>query len=117
MDSEWALKREERYQRWLSAPGVVFSSREAEKSYRERVSRVIAAYRVTEPDRVPVVLPTGSTPAYLAGSDLFSVMYDYSKLIDAWLTNTPRDQKMTDDHQMGSPAESVDWPKKSLDYR
>jgi hypothetical protein len=84
MENNWSIKREERYQRWLSAPGVVFSSREAEKSYRERVSRVVAAYRVTEPDRVPLIMPTGSTPAYLAGSDLFSVMYDYSKLIDAW---------------------------------
>ena len=39
---------------------------------------------MTEPDRVPVVLPAGFTPAYLAGSDLFSVMYDYPKLIEAW---------------------------------
>ena len=44
MDNTWALKREERYQRWLSAPGIIFSSREAERSYRERVSRLVAAY-------------------------------------------------------------------------
>jgi hypothetical protein len=84
MDNTWAVKREERYQRWLSAPGVTFVSPEAEKKYRERVSRLISVYRVTEPDRVPVVLSGGSAPAYLAGSDLYSVMYDYPKLIEAW---------------------------------
>jgi len=84
MDNAWSLKREERYQKWLSAPGIVFASREAEKSYRERVSRIIAAYKVTEPDRVPVILPSGPIPAYFAGSDLFSVMYDYPKLVEVW---------------------------------
>jgi uroporphyrinogen-III decarboxylase len=79
-----AERREDRQQRWLSAPGVKFSSPQAEKNYKQRVQRLIAVYNVTEPDRVPVSLPVGATPAYLAGNDLFTVMYDYKKLVDAW---------------------------------
>lgn len=30
-------------------------------------------------------MPAGFSPAYLAGEDLFSVMYDYPKLVEAWL--------------------------------
>jgi hypothetical protein len=32
-------KREKRFKRWLSPPGVTFSSSEAEKTYQERVTR------------------------------------------------------------------------------
>ncbi len=76
-------KREQRYQWWLS-PDVKFSSREAEKSYKERTLRFINAYRVEKPDRVPVSLPLGNWPAYLAGTDLHTVCYDYDKLLQAW---------------------------------
>jgi hypothetical protein len=76
-------KREQRYQWWLS-PGIKFSSPQAEKNYRERALRFINAYRVEKPDRVPVSLPVGSWPAYLAGTDMHTVMYDYDKARQAW---------------------------------
>jgi uroporphyrinogen-III decarboxylase len=76
-------KREQRYQWWLS-PDVKFSSPEAGEKYRERAQRFIDAYRVEKPDRVPVSLPVGNWPAYLAGTDLHTVMYDYDKLQKAW---------------------------------
>jgi len=76
-------KREQRYAWWLSAD-IRFSSPEARKSYRERAQRFIDAYRVEQPDRVPVSLPLGNWPAYLAGTDLHTVMYDYDKLRQAW---------------------------------
>jgi uroporphyrinogen-III decarboxylase len=76
-------KREQRYEWWLSAD-IRFSSPEARKSYRERAQRFIDAYRVEQPDRVPVSLPLGNWPAYLAGTDLHTVMYDYDKLRQAW---------------------------------
>ncbi len=76
-------KREARYNWWLSAE-INFSSLEAEKNYRQRVQRLISVYRVQEPDRVPVSLPAGNMPAYLAGMDLHTVMYDYAKLKEAW---------------------------------
>jgi hypothetical protein len=90
MDTEkkWAdltpvEKREQRYQWWLSAD-IKFSSPEAEKKYKERAQRFIAAYRVEKPDRVPVSLPLGNWPAYIAGTDLYTVMHDFDKLKQAW---------------------------------
>lgn len=78
-------KREERFERWLSPPGVTFPAPEVEKGYRERVTRLIKAVRLEEPDRVPVILPAGVSPAYFAGSTLKRVMYDYEELRRAWL--------------------------------
>ena len=38
-----------------------------------------------KPDRVPVNLPVGGYPAYYAGYDFKTVMYDYVKCREAWL--------------------------------
>ena len=77
-------KREERFKKWLAAPGVKFNSPEAEKLYKERVSRFIKAIKLEEADRVPCMLPVGYFQAYYAGYDLKTVMYDYEKQRDAW---------------------------------
>ena len=77
-------KREERLKKWLAAPGVKFNGPEAEKLYRERVTRFIKAVKLEEGDRVPCMLPVGYFPAYYAGYDLKTVMYDYEKQRDAW---------------------------------
>jgi hypothetical protein len=78
-------KREERYKKWLAAPGVKFKNKEAEKLYKERVTRFIKAIKMEEADRVPCMLPVGYFPAYYAGYDLKTVMYDYEKQRDAWM--------------------------------
>jgi uroporphyrinogen-III decarboxylase len=78
-------KREERFKRWLAAPGIKFKSKEAEKLYQTRVTRFIKTIKLEEPDRVPCNLPVGYFPAYYAGYDLKTVMYDYEKQRDAWL--------------------------------
>ncbi len=80
----WEEKREERFKRWLS-PDVKFASPEAEQLYKERTTRFIKAIKLEEPDRVPVLLPSGFFPAYYAGYNLGTVMYDYDKLKEAWL--------------------------------
>jgi len=77
-------KREERFKRWLSAPGVEFSSPEAEKLYKERATRFTRAFQLGKPDRVPCMLPAGNFAAYYAGSDLRTVMYDYDELKRTW---------------------------------
>ena len=77
-------KREQRYQWWLN-PDVKFSSAESQKKYKERALRFINAYRVEKADRVPVSLPVQNWPAYLAGTDLFTVSYNYDKIKDAWI--------------------------------
>jgi hypothetical protein len=80
----WEEKREERFQRWLS-PNVKFVSAEAEKLYKERVTRFTKTIKLEEPDRVPVMLPVQFLPSVYAGYNLGTVMHDYGKLKDAWL--------------------------------
>src|SRR4030042_2361901 len=77
-------RREDRFTRWLSPPGLKFSSPEAEKGYKARVTRFIKVIKIEEPDRVPVNLPTGFFPAYYAGTTLKAIMYDYDELRRAW---------------------------------
>jgi hypothetical protein len=81
----WQEKREERFKNWLAAPGVKFVSAEAEGLYKKRVTRFIKAIKMEEPDRVPVMLPVGSFPAYHAGSSFYNIMYDYSELKRCWV--------------------------------
>lgn len=78
-------KREIRFKRWLEAPGVKFASPAAEKSYRERATRLTNTLLLKEPDRVPVQLPSGNFPAYYDGGTLHRVMYDYEALRSAWM--------------------------------
>ena len=78
-------KREERFKRWLSPPDANFSSPEAEKGYEERVTRFIKAIKLEEPDRVPVMLPSGFFPAWYGGSNFGTVMYNYDELRRTWL--------------------------------
>jgi uroporphyrinogen-III decarboxylase len=88
-------KREERFKRWLNPPNAKFISPEAERAYRERVTRFIKVIKLEEPDRVPVILPAGFYAAYYAGGNLKKVMYDYDALRSAWL-------KFMDDFEMDS---------------
>ncbi len=80
----WEERREERFKKWLEAPGVKFNSPAVKKAYRERVARFVKVIKLEEPDRVPVILPAGYLPATYAGYSLKEVMYDYQKLADAW---------------------------------
>jgi uroporphyrinogen-III decarboxylase len=77
-------KRAERFERWLSPPGIEFSNSEAAHQYKKRVTRFIKAIKLEEPDRVPVILPAGSFPIYNAGMTLKEVMYDNKKLCQAY---------------------------------
>jgi hypothetical protein len=84
LDSTWKAKQEARFKRWLSLD-VKFNDKEAEALYKARVTRFIKAITLTEPDRVPVMLPVEYYPAYYAGGNLKKVMYDYDELKRAWL--------------------------------
>lgn len=90
VDEDWASltqsqKRQRRYQWWLSsAEGIKFVNKTAEKSYKERVQRMIDVYSVREPDRVPVNVPVGHLPAHYAGIDYHTVMYEPEKAVAAW---------------------------------
>lgn len=78
-------KRQIRFEQWLSPPGIAFDSPQAETAYKTRVMRIIKAIQLEEPDRVPLMTPAGFFPAYYAGGNLKSVMYDYDQLKEAWL--------------------------------
>jgi hypothetical protein len=78
-------KREERLKKWLSPPGVTFRNSQAEKTYKERVTRMMNTLLFKKTDRVPVVLPSGFFPAYYVGGNLKKVMYDYEELNRAWI--------------------------------
>jgi len=89
MDKEWAEltpeeKRQERFKWALETPEVNFSSPEAEKAYKTRRKRLVDAYQMKEPDRVPVQLPVGILPLDWAGITLQSAMYDYDKFRKVW---------------------------------
>jgi hypothetical protein len=81
----WQEKRGVRFQRWLNPKNVKFVSPEAEKRYKERVTRFIKAIKIEEPDRVPCLLPSGYFPAYYAGVTFHTIMYDYGAMKRAWL--------------------------------
>lgn len=80
----WEERREERFERWLS-PDIKFDSPEAEKSYKERVTRFTKAIKLEKPDRVPVMIPVQFLPSIYAGYNLGTVMHDYGKMKEAWL--------------------------------
>lgn len=74
-------KQEALFQRWLSPQGVEFTSPKAEKSYKERVTRIKDAVQLKKvPDRVPVFPVIGFFPAYYCGMTPREIMYDYDKL-------------------------------------
>lgn len=77
-------KREERFKRWLAPPRINFTSPGAEKEYKARLKRLSDAYKMKEPDRVPVSLPVANFPIQYAGSTLKTVMYDYEEMRRAW---------------------------------
>ena len=47
-------KRQERLNKWLSPPNIKFRDSQAEKNYKERVTRLMRAYLHETPDRVPM---------------------------------------------------------------
>ncbi|MEM2145848.1 MAG: uroporphyrinogen decarboxylase family protein [Candidatus Jordarchaeaceae archaeon] len=78
-------KQEEMFKRWLSPQGIEFKTSEAEKAYKERVTRIKDAIQLKKvPDRVPVVLMVGFFPAFYSGITPRDAMYDYDKLYMAW---------------------------------
>jgi uroporphyrinogen-III decarboxylase len=84
-DMTWQEKREARFERWLNPPDVKFINKEAEQSYKARVTRFMKAIKLEKPDRVPVMLPTGNYPAYWGGATFRTLMYDYKKARQIWI--------------------------------
>jgi len=90
MDKKWGdlsvdEKREQRLTRWLAPEGVTFKDGAAAGLYRDRIQRLVDVMQLKVPDRVPVVLDLGMFPARYAGISPQTAMYDYERLIQAWI--------------------------------
>jgi len=94
MERKWEeLSPDERqealFERWLSPKDhegndLKFKSPEAEKAYKERVTRFKDAIQLKKlPDRVPVLPIVGFFYTFLAGFTPEEVMYDYEKAVSA----------------------------------
>jgi len=79
-------RQEERFKQWLSPKGINFINPDTERTYEQKVNRLIDAIRLKEPDRVPVALNPGHLPAHYSGYTIKEVMYDAEKLKTAWQT-------------------------------
>ena len=94
MEKQWEeLSPDERqealFERWLSPKDhegndLKFKSPEAEKAYKERVTRFKDAIQLKKlPDRVPVLPIVGFFYTFYAGFTPKEVMYDYEKAVSA----------------------------------
>jgi hypothetical protein len=89
MEKQWEelsadAKQEAMFNSWLSPQGIEFTSPEAEKSYKERVTRLKDAIQLKKvPDRVPIFTIVNFFPAYYVGLTPKDMMYDYEKLTTA----------------------------------
>jgi hypothetical protein len=82
----WQQKRDVRFEWWRAARGVKFESPEARARHDARVDRYVKAIKMEElPDRVPVNVAAGAFPAYHAGYDLKTVMYDAARMRESVL--------------------------------
>lgn len=89
MEKQWPEmtkeeRRDKRQKDYLAGTGIKFRDARAEKFYKDRVTRQMKVSRCEVPDRVPVSLPTGNYPAYYAGYNFKTVMYDSKALIKAY---------------------------------
>lgn len=76
-------KRQWRQDKYVKGEGVNFVSEEAKKNYQIRAQRIIDAYNVREPDRIPIQLPIGDSPYLLYGINCHTAMYDIQKAVEA----------------------------------
>lgn len=89
MEKQWKEltpeeKRQQRFEKWLDTSNIEFESPAAATLYRERITRLSRTILLQIPDRVPVTLPVDNFPAYYAGTDYRTVMYDHDELCRAW---------------------------------
>jgi hypothetical protein len=79
-------KQEALFERWLTPKDpagndLPFSSPEAAKGYRERITRIKDAIQMKKrPDRVPVLLAPSFFPVFHSRATPHDVLYDYDKL-------------------------------------
>lgn len=119
---DWQERRERRFQRWLSAPGVEFVDDAVRRDYQERVRSLIDAISLKEPARVPVALWVGFFAGRHSGFTPREVMHEYDKTAAAHV-RFHADFRPDFQARPVAPAgvfellglECVDWPGRGLD--
>jgi hypothetical protein len=76
---DWKERRQRRFDRWLSAPGVAFQSEAARRDHHERIQLLIDALLLKRPARVPVAVMTDYFVGKHSGLTKKEFMYDYEK--------------------------------------
>jgi hypothetical protein len=76
-------KREWRFKRFVNGENIRFVSDQARQNYRIRAQRIVDAFDLKEPDRVPINLPVGDLPYNLYGINAHTAMYEVEKAVEA----------------------------------
>ena len=76
-------KRQWRQNNFINRENIKFLSPQAKADYRTRAQRLVDAYNLKEPDRVPVNLPVADLPYRLHGITVHTAMYDFQKAVEA----------------------------------
>lgn len=75
-------KRKIRIQAWLDAGDINFVSPQAKADYKARVTRILDAMLLKQPDRVPIIPSLGGMAAAYCGYTHRDMMYDVDKAIE-----------------------------------
>ena len=118
---DWKERRERRFERWLSAPGVEFVSDSVRQDYRRRVRLLIDAITLKKPARVPVSATVGFYVGKHGGLTKKEAMYDCRKSAAA-LVKYHEDFRPDFQTRPVAPAQVfdllglqfVDWPGRGL---
>lgn len=118
MEKKWAdlspdERQEERFRRWIAAPGVKFASKKAEEHHRQTIQRLIDVIQLRAPDRVPVNFNAGFFAAHYYGISSETAMYDAEQAVQAW-------RKFAKDFEVdtiGGPAGVSGRPLEIMDYK
>lgn len=118
---DWQERRERRFARWLSAPGVEFKSDSVRAEYQERVRLLIDVIKLKKPARVPVTATAGFYVGRHSGLTKKQSMHDYEKAAAAVIKFH---EDFRPDFQTSSVAPArvfellglrlVDWPGNGL---
>jgi hypothetical protein len=113
-------KQEELFARWMSPKDpqgndLKFQSPEAEKAYKERITRIKDTIQMRKlPDRVPVFVIPSFFPIYKAGLTPREAMYDYDKCCTAFKRLV---LEFAPDAQIGAVAPGPGKVYDILDYK
>ena len=98
-----------------SGQKVKFISPQAEKYYNVRVKRLIDAYNLQKPDRIPLNISAGNLPLTMAGLDTRTIFYEPEKAYEAVMSFNEKHSEELEAFSMpiAIPGEVMDI----LDYK